>query len=43
MELEIQGVTIVQPFFLVGLGQVDVVLGYGWIAELGDICADFQE
>jgi len=24
------------------LGQVDVVLGYEWIAELGDIHANFQ-
>jgi len=42
VELEIQGATIVQPFFLMGLGRVDVVLGYGWIVRLGDIPANFQ-
>jgi len=43
VELVIQGATIVEPFFLVGLRRVDIVFGYGWIEGLGDIYPNFQQ
>ena len=40
--LEVQGKQIVQPFFLLELGGVDVVLGTVWLSSLGNIVANFQ-
>ena len=41
--IEAQGIHILQPFFLLELGGVDVVLGMRWLAGLGEIAANFQE
>lgn len=41
--LVIQGISIVQDFFLLGLGGVDVVLGLEWLAGLGEIRANVEE
>lgn len=36
MLLEIQGVEILEEFLLFDLGTTDVVLGYSWLAKLGE-------
>ena len=41
--IEVQGVRIVQSFFLLELGGVHVVLGMDWLVSLGKIEVDFQE
>ena len=41
--IEVQGINITQPFFLMELGGVDVVLGMKWLASLGEIVANFQQ
>jgi len=43
LDLVVQGVIISQPFFLLNLGNIDVVLGMTWIASLGEIKANFQK
>jgi len=40
--LEIQGVPIVQHFFLMDLGGMDIVKGMGWLASLGNVKANFK-
>ena len=40
--IELQGVRIVQSFFLLELGGVDVVLGMDWLSSLENILANFQ-
>ncbi|WVZ12632.1 hypothetical protein V8G54_017162 [Vigna mungo] len=42
VELEMQGVKIKQDFFLFNLGGTEVVLGMNWLADLGDIEANFR-
>ena len=41
--IEVQGIKIIQPFFLMELGGVEVVLGMKWLASLGEIAANFQQ
>ncbi|KAJ1397185.1 Retrotransposon gag domain [Sesbania bispinosa] len=41
--LQIQKLKIQQDFFIFDLGGVDVVLGREWLAELGDITANFKD
>ena len=41
--IEVQGIHITQPFFLLELGGVDVVLGMDWLSNLGEIAANFQK
>ncbi|WVZ23326.1 hypothetical protein V8G54_001870 [Vigna mungo] len=42
VELKMQGVKIKQDFFLFNLGGTEVVLGMDWLADLGDIEANFR-
>ncbi|XP_057451806.1 uncharacterized protein LOC130743580 [Lotus japonicus] len=39
--LDVQGVEILQDFYLFGLQGVDLVLGLDWLASLGKVKADF--
>ena len=41
--IEVQRVKIMQSFFLLELGGVDVVLGMDWLSSLGNILANFQK
>jgi len=42
LQLEVQGLNIVQNFFLLDLGGTEVVLGMEWLASLGDVEANFK-
>ena len=43
VRLQVQGVHIIQNFFLMELGGTEVILGMDWLSSLGKIEADFQE
>ena len=43
VELEIQGIRFQQKLFLFPLEDVEIVLGWEWLASLGNIKANFQE
>ncbi|RDX88325.1 hypothetical protein CR513_30098, partial [Mucuna pruriens] len=43
VELKLPSLDVKQDFYLFDLGGVDVVLGYAWLEELGDIKANFKE
>ena len=43
LELKIQGISIIQNFFLMEMGGSEVVLGMDWLSSLGKIQADFKE
>ena len=42
VRLKVQGVEIVQNFFLMELGGTEMVLGMDWLSSLGKIEADFR-
>ena len=39
--LKIQGIEFVEEFFLFDLGEIDVVLGFSWLAKLGETRANW--
>ncbi|XP_019429957.1 PREDICTED: uncharacterized protein LOC109337432 [Lupinus angustifolius] len=41
LRLNLEDLEVVQDFYLFGLKGVDLVLGIGWLADLGEIRADF--
>ncbi|XP_058727193.1 uncharacterized protein LOC131598628 [Vicia villosa] len=43
LTLDIQGLTIQQDFYVFELGGVDIVLGMEWLAQLGEIRANFGD
>ena len=43
VELKVQGVNVIQNFFVMELGGMEVVLGMDWLSSLEKIEADFQE
>ncbi|XP_027343350.1 uncharacterized protein LOC113855916 [Abrus precatorius] len=43
VRLDVQGVAIVQTFYLIKLGSVDIVLGMEWLQRLGTITANFYQ
>ncbi|XP_031263269.1 uncharacterized protein LOC116121451 [Pistacia vera] len=42
VNMQIQGVKVVQDFFPFDLGGADVVLGVSWLSSLGDVCANWR-
>lgn len=43
LKLEVQGIPIMQHFFILGLGGTELVLGMDWLASPGNIEANFQD
>ena len=43
VELTVQGIHIVQNFFVLGLGRSEVVLGVDWLASLGPFRGNYQD
>lgn len=43
VELMVQGILIVQNFFVVGLGRLEVVLGVDWLESLGPFKGNYQD
>ena len=40
--IKVQGVVIEQPFFVIPMGKIEVVLGLDWLASLGKVEANFE-
>ena len=43
INIEVQGITIKQSYFVMELGKSEVVLGAGWVASLGKFEGDYNE
>lgn len=41
LELVVQGILIMQQFYIMELGGIDLVLGMEWLASLGNVKANF--
>lgn len=42
LELVVQGILIMQQFYIMELGGIDLVLGMEWLASLGNVKANFR-